>query len=195
MFTKLTYLMGENTQFLKALLSGNTTVIQQIYKRNFPKVKRFVLKNKGQQQDAEDIFQKVLIQMAVRYQKEKFEIKTSFEAYLFTACKNLWRRELNKQKNRVTDRLHIELVDDSKDMALALVEQQRWELFYESLEQLSENCQKILKLFFAKVSYAAIVKKMNYNSETVARQRVFKCKKKLTEQIKQNKKFKSLTQL
>ncbi len=195
MFTKLTYLMGENTQFLKALLSGNTTVIQQIYKRNFPKVKRFVLKNKGQQQDAEDIFQKVLIQMAVRYQKEKFEIKTSFEAYLFTACKNLWRRELNKQKNRVTDCLHIELVDDSKDMALALVEQQRWELFYESLEQLSENCQKILKLFFAKVSYAAIVKKMNYNSETVARQRVFKCKKKLTEQIKQNKKFKSLTQL
>jgi len=187
--------MTDNIRFLKALLTGNKTDIQLIYKNIFPKVKKFVFQNSGQQQDAEDIFQKALLQLAVRYKKEKFEIKSSFNAYLFTVCKNLWRRELNKRKNKVTDNNIIELVDESKDMALALLEQKRWELFNESLKQISENCQKILKMFFAKVPYASIVKKMNFSTETVARQRVFKCKKKLTEYIQQHKNFKSLTQL
>ena len=45
----------------------------------------------GNTTDAEDIFQKALLQIVVRYKKEKFQIKTSFEGYLFTVCKNLWR--------------------------------------------------------------------------------------------------------
>ena len=52
-----------------------------------------MLQNKGGIADAEDIFQKALLQIAVRYKKEKCQIKSSFNAYLYTVCKNLWRRE------------------------------------------------------------------------------------------------------
>lgn len=80
-------------------------------------------------------------------------------------------------------------------MALATFEQERWELFTEVLEAISENCKKILKLFFAKVSYERIVKEMGYNSETVARQRVFKCKAKLTQTITSDYRYNSLKEL
>jgi RNA polymerase sigma factor (sigma-70 family) len=190
-------MINDNSFYLKALLDSDSKKIQSIYEKNFPKVKNFILQNKGQQEDAEDIFQKALMQLAIRYQKEKFVIKTSFDGYLFTVCKNLWRRELNKHKNKVTNNQIIELADknEGEDLALSILEQKRQELFTEMLALISANCNKILKLFFAKTPYSIIVTKMQYNSETVARQRVFKCKKKLTELIKKDKRYNSLKEL
>jgi len=185
----------DNSNYLMALINSDTKVIEAIYENNFFKVRSFVMENKGQQADAEDIFQKALLQLAVRYKREKFEINTSFEAYLFTVCKNLWRRELNKLKIRVTKYDVLELKDENEDIAMAVLEQKRWELFTESLELISENCKAVLKLYFSKVSYKDIVEKLNYNSEIVARQRVFKCKNKLTELVKKDKRFDALHKL
>lgn len=187
--------MTEKAQYLNALLHNQSDGIMEIYKIVFPRVRKFILQNKGQQQDAEDIFQKALLQITVRYRKEKFEINSSFEAYLFTACKNLWRRELKNSKNRVTNTDIIELVPEERDLALTVLEQKRWELFSEKLELISENCKKVLLLFFNNTSYPDIVKKMKYSTETVARQRVFKCKTKLSEAIKEDQNYNSLKTL
>ncbi|WP_262733208.1 RNA polymerase sigma factor [Gaetbulibacter sp. NE] len=187
--------MISNSQYLEALLKNDTKVILAIYKNNFYKVKSFVLNNKGQEVDAEDVFQKALLQLAVRYKKEKFVINSSFDIYFFTVCKNLWRRELNKSKIKVTKDGVMELRDENEDIAMAILEQKRWELFSESLKLLSENCRLVLKLYFSKSSYSDIVEKLKYNSETVARQRVFKCKTKLKEIIKKDKRFKALHKL
>jgi RNA polymerase sigma factor (sigma-70 family) len=187
--------MKNNSHYLDALLQGNSKDIQILYEKNFPMVKKFILQNKGNHEDAEDIFQKALLQMVVRYQKEKFIIKTSFGAYLFTVCKNLWRRELNKSKKKVTNQEVKELKGEEHDFAMAILEQKRWELFTEKLALLSKNCKKILNLFFAKTPYDKIVVEMQYNTETVARQRVFKCKKKLKELITKDKRYNSLFEL
>ena len=187
--------MDDTTRYLTALLENDSQGIMPMYQQVFPKVCKFVLQNRGQQADAEDIFQKALIQITVRYRREPFEIKSSFEAYLFTACKNLWRRELNSSKSRVTKDELPELKSEDRDMALATLEQERWELFTEKLALISSNCKKILQLFFAKVSYARIVEEMGYTSETVARQRVFKCKTKLTEIIHKDNRYNSLKEL
>lgn len=187
--------MKNNLTYLNALLTNNSTIIKKLYQENFPAVRKFVFQNKGQEADAQDVFQKAILQISVRYRKEKFEIKSSFEAYLFTACKNLWRRELNKSKRRVTSLQSFEQPNEEQDQALALLEQKRWELFNENLKSISENCQEVLKLFFAKATYASIVEKLGYNSETVARQRVFKCKKKLSQMIQNDQRYNNLKQL
>ena len=185
----------ESSFFLEALVKGDSKTITEIYNTSFVQVKRFITQNKGNSEDAEDIFQKALLQLGVRYKREKFTIKSSFEAYLFTVCKNLWRRELNKHKNRVTNSEVVELVSEPKDNSLALIEQKRQELFLEKLNDISENCKKVLSLFFAKVSYAEIVVETEYNSETVVRQRVFKCKKRLTELVRNDARYQSLKEL
>ncbi|SNR14989.1 RNA polymerase ECF-type sigma factor [Tenacibaculum jejuense] len=185
----------DSSLYLNALVEGNSRIISKIYSTNFSQVKRFILQNKGGVVDAEDVFQKALLQIAVRHKKEGIAIKSSFDAYLFTVCKNLWRRELNSKKNRVTNQEVIELVSEAKENANALVEQKRHELFLEKLNMVSDNCKKILSLFFAKVPYAEIVESTEYNSETVVRQRVFKCKKKLTDLIRGDKRYLSLQEL
>ena len=188
--------MESDQHLLIALAEGNSKEIQNIYKKNFQNVKRFIFQNNGQLVDAEDIFQMALLQLGVRYREEPFEINSSFDAYLFTVCKNLWRRELNKHKSRVTTLDFIEPEDkEAQDNALALLEEKRVELFKDCLDKISDNCKTILSLYFAKEPYSNIVEKMGYSSETVVRQRVFKCKKKLTEVIKEDRRFQNLKTL
>ena len=181
--------------YLDALVKGDSKIISKIYEINFKQVKRFILQNKGNTEDAEDIFQKALFQIAVRHKKEGIRIKSTFEGFLFTVCKNLWRRELNSRKSRVTNSEVVEQISEAHDSARAIIEQKRQELFVEMLDRISENCKMILSMFFAKLSYAEIVASTDYTSETVVRQRVFKCKKKLTDLIKEDQRFNSLREL
>lgn len=185
----------ESNFILNSIIEGESKILIKIYKANFSSVKKFILQNKGNEQDAEDVFQKALLQISIRHKKEKIIIKSNFNAYLFTVCKNLWRRELNNYKKRVTDAEVVELVSDYKDNSQALIEQKRQELFVEKLNEVSDNCKNILTLFFAKTSYADIVESTEYTSESVVRQRVFKCKKRLTDLIKKDVRYNSLKEL
>ena len=185
----------KDISFLEALVTGDSKVVSEIYKASYPSVQKFVLANKGNSQDAEDIFQRALLQIAVRHRKDRVIIKSSFNAYLFTVCKNLWRRELNSYNSRVTKKEELEPKGEYYDDAVAAIEQKRQDLFIEKLGEMSDNCKQVLTMFFAKHSYAEMLEQTDYTSETVVRQRVFKCKKKLTELIKKDKRFNDLKEL
>jgi len=46
-----------NEEYIKGLVSGDQKVILDIYDKLFLKVKYFVLKNKGSEQESEEVFQ------------------------------------------------------------------------------------------------------------------------------------------
>lgn len=181
--------MVSSQEYLQALSEGDETLVDLIFSNCFPVVRRFIERNNGKKEDAEDIFQKALLQIIIRFKKETFVINGSFETYLVVVCKNLWRRELNKSKNGLTDSDITNLSDAASDHAMALLEQKKQELFIEKLGLISENCKEILALYFARIPYSEIVNSTEYTSETVVRQRVFKCKKKLSELIKKDVRF------
>ena len=183
----------QSKTYLEGLISGDQSIISRIYSKNFPSVVSFVTKNNGSYSDAEEIFQDALFQLVVRYRVRKFEIKSSFEGYLFTVCKNLWRKELNIRKKKVRNDDVIELKNEEEKNSSFILEQERWELFEEKIAQLSENCQQLLREYFNKIPYNIIVKKFNYSSENVAFQRVFKCKKRLTELIRKDSRYNNLS--
>jgi len=179
----------------KSLINGDVKGIAEIYKLIFPKVLYFVRQNKGEEEDAKDVFQKALLQITARISVKEFSINSTFEGYLYTACKNLWRRELNKQKKRVTNPEVVELIPEEQDLGLATVEMERWDLFREKLQELSDNCKNLLGYAFQKKPYEAIAKALGYSTENVVRQRIFKCKKRLTDSIQKDKRFKKLNEL
>lgn len=187
--------MKDPNYFITGLKNNNEKVILEVYQKVFPNVKYFVLENKGQHADAEDVFQKALLQIMARVQVKSFQINSSFEAYLFVACKNLWRRELNKRKRLVTNDAVKEQGSEERELARSILEQERWEFFQEKLEAISGNCKEVLKRFFNKMPYRQIAEELDYTSESVVRQRVFKCKNKLTETIKKDIRFKELKEL
>ncbi len=181
--------MQTDSDFIEGFLGGNKFVLKKIYDNSFPSVKNFILSRSGSQKDAEDVFQNALLLLFVKLKKEKVKIQ-SFDNYLFIVCRNLWRRE--KAKNRVTNVDNITLISEDLDLAGFYVEENQWELYNEKFKQLSEQCKEIIKLVFKKVPYAEIVKQFDYASQTVARQRVFKCKKRLIQLIKNDQRYSRL---
>ncbi|WP_299837655.1 sigma-70 family RNA polymerase sigma factor [uncultured Tenacibaculum sp.] len=185
-------MLDNTSDIVKEIASGNRKILQQLYTSVFPKIRSYILKNNGNTQDAEDIFQKVLIQVIARYKTNPFQIKSTIEGFLYIAGSNLWKRELNKRKNKVTNDKAFELLSDDDDIVLAALEQEKWDLFQEMLNSISENCKKLLQLFFKKVPYKKIVDQLGYKTDNVVRQRIFNCKAQLTKAIQNDARYKEL---
>ncbi len=185
-----------NDYYINGIIQRTEEVVRNIYVEFFPIVKRIILKNNGQDADARDIFNKVIYQFTARMELGKTQLRSTFEAYLITACKNLWRRELGKiEKRRVTNENVRELYYEERDITQSTLEQERWELFTEKLEMISENCKNVLQMFFKKLSSKQIMEEMNYGSETTVRQRIFKCKAMLAKMIKGDERYSELENL
>lgn len=180
----------DNSYYINGIANGDNRVLSEIYTEFLPYIKRYVIKENGTSHDAEDVFNQVLIQFFARLKVKRFEIQSTFEGYLFTACKNTWRRELNKKsKQRVTNDEYTEHISEATNFSQAIQEQEMWELYEEKFLELSENCSRILKLHLEKVSGKAIMEKLGYASETTVRQRIFKCKSSLIKAIRSDKRY------
>jgi len=188
-------MLNKEEDLLKELADGNKEVMHHLYKTFFPKIVSYIRKNKGDMVDAEDIFQKVLLQLIARYRVKSFSIESSFEGYLYGACRNLWMRELKKRNRIVTKEDVVELVREEDDMTMAILEQEKWELFQEKLKEISDNCKQLLRFFFEKIPYKQIAEKLDYSSENVVRQRIFNCKSQLSKKIKNDPRYKDIKDL
>ncbi|WP_397364324.1 RNA polymerase sigma factor [Olleya sp. R77988] len=179
----------QNDDFIRLFLKGDQKTLNSIYKNSFQYVKHYITSRDGTEKDAEDVFHNALIILYVKLKAKEIKVQ-SFNNYFFTVCKNLWKRE--NSKKRVTNIDTIPLVSEELDLAAFYLEHSQWELYKEKFELLSSQCKEILKMVFEKKSYKEIVKKYDYSSQLVARQRVFKCKTKLTQLIKKDNRFSKL---
>lgn len=142
-------------QILKGILRHDNVVLAFIYKQYFYKVNAFIRKNNGDEDDVNDVFQEAII---IIYRKLKendllFENR-SFEVYLFSVCRFLWLKELEKRrldKQKINDTLNFqdEIYDD--DLVAVVEKNERFLLYQKHFKSISTDCQKILQLFFEKV--------------------------------------------
>ncbi len=183
-------------QILKGILRHDNLILQYIYKQYYYNINYFIRKNQGSEDDASDIFQEAII---IIYRKIKendliFE-KSSFKSYLFSVCRFLWLKQLEKrriEKEKLNDTLPYQddLYDDNLN---ELVEKnERYGLYQKHFSTLSTDCQKLMQLFFEKVPLKEIAKVMGYKSEKYAKKRKYKCKELLINRIKQDAEFKKI---
>ncbi|CAM1371212.1 RNA polymerase sigma factor [Tenacibaculum xiamenense] len=183
--------MTESNRYLSALLNGNEEVTAEIYSKFYPKISSFILRNKGKEEDVEDVFHDALMYLIITHKKKQLCIN-SFEAYFFTICKNIWKTSLKNRKNKVMNEQVLTLDIKEDNLSSFIVEQQRRELYTDAFQKLSDNCREILSNYFNGMSYEEIVKDLSYSSVNTVRQRVFKCKSKLISIIKKDRRYNSL---
>ena len=183
-------------QILKGILRHDNLILQYIYKQYYYNINYFIRKNQGSEDDASDIFQEAII---IIYRKIKendliFE-KSSFKSYLFSVCRFLWLKQLEKrriEKEKLNDSLPYQedLYDDNLN---ELVEKnERYGLYQKHFSTLSTDCQKLLQMFFEKIPLREIAKVMGYKSDKYAKKRKYKCKELLISRIKQDAEFKKI---
>ncbi len=151
-----------------------------------PVVKKFVLKNNGTRQEAEDVFQEGLVIFCNKAIKSDFLLTASINTYLYSVCKLLWLHEL-KKKNKTIKNDFIELTD------LNLVDEINEDIEKDksakqaqnALIKLGEKCKEILELFyFKKLSMKEIASKLGFASEKGAKNQKYRCIEKVKENLK-----------
>lgn len=143
----------------------------------YPAVKKLIVNNGGNSDDAKDVYQEALIIICKKVRNADFVLTSSLNTYLYSVCNYIWKDELKKRKKSQ----YVELLPGiekniEQDLEYALENEKISKLAEQSLLTLGKRCREILKLFyFDSWSMEKIAKQFNYRSEKIARNQKYKC--------------------
>ena len=180
--------------YIDGLLQNNSSIINAIYKKYVPKVKNYIRTNSGDDDEAQDVIQEVLITIYNQARTSGLQLTCPFDAYFFLLCKRRWLNELKKSSNK-----EVTLQDENVSIEESVQEMtsqtevfdDKQSLFDEMFQKLGEKCQEVLKLSFVTKTMEEVAEKLNVSYGYVRKKKSL-CTGQLTEMIQQSNRYKSL---
>jgi RNA polymerase sigma factor (sigma-70 family) len=180
--------------YIDGLLQNNSSVIASIYKKFAPKVKNYIRTNSGDDDQAQDVIQEVLITIYNQAKTKGLQLSCPFDAYFFLLCKRRWLNELKKGSNK-----EVTLSDENVSIDESVLEMahqteifdEKQLLFDEMFKKLGEKCQEVLKLSFVTKTMEEVAEKLNVTYGYVRKKKSL-CTGQLTEMIQQSPRFRSI---
>jgi RNA polymerase sigma factor (sigma-70 family) len=174
-----------DSELLNGLISRDKRILREFYVLYFKSIQRYVLANKGNNEDARDLFQDVMLVMFQKVRTGNFKLTCALGTFLFSVSRFLWLKELGKRKwVSYTPVDHEDFVDTDSDIAAVNEKNERLIFFRRCFDKLSESCRKVLTLFTEGFSIAEITKMLGYKSEQHTKNRRYRCKLSLINNIK-----------
>jgi len=156
---------------------------------HYKKIQINILQNSGNQEDAQDIFQEVIVTFIELVQQKKFRGDSTISTFLFALNRNIW---LNELKKRGRSRLRDEKFEKQKstvdeDISNHMVHRELRTQVMQLVSKLGETCKKILLAFYYEnLSMKEILLQLDYENEQVVRNKKYKCLKQLEEMLTEN---------
>lgn len=146
-------------QIILALRSGQFSVLDEIYREHVPTIRNWIVRNNGSAEDAQDVFQEAIIALHQKANDPDFVLTCPLGGLLFSICRNKWLNQLRKKSKEAEVRLwEEEKYKDESSLVSVLEAVEEEELRQQRLDstfkQLSELCQKLLRLLISGVSSA-----------------------------------------
>ena len=180
--------------YIDGLVQNNSAVIQSIYKKFVPKVKHYIRTNSGDDDEAQDVIQEVLITIYNQAKTKGLQLTCPFDAYFFLLCKRRWLNELKKTSHKeVTLQDENVSIDESVQEVAFQTEvfDEKQSLFDEMFQKLGEKCQEVLKLSFITKTMEEVAAKLNVTYAYVRKKKSL-CTGQLTEMIQQSNRYQSV---
>ena len=180
--------------YLEGLANNDSAIIQSIYKKFAPKVVSFIRNNSGDEDQAQDVIQEVMILLFNQAKANKLQLTCPFDAYFFLLCKRKWLNELKKVSNKgVTIDDDVTSTKEPTEELLAQTEvfEEKQQLFDLMFQKLGDKCQEVLKLSFTLKSMEEVAEKLQV-TYGYARKKKSLCTGQLTQWIQEHSLFKSL---
>ncbi|QQX77537.1 MULTISPECIES: RNA polymerase sigma factor [Aequorivita] len=167
---------------------NDTTTLKKLYKTNFAKVKRYVLKNSGDEHQAKDVYQEAFVAMWRNIKNDRFsaESETAINGYLFQIAKYKWLDHVRSAKYKNTTFINRDIEYDEPEIEMDDLKNKKIKILMECIGNLGERCQTLLKLFyFERKPYKEIAQILSMD-EASARNAKYRCQeqlKKMTQTI------------
>lgn len=164
--------------------------IRFLYRSHYEFLGRYIVGNNGSWDDAQDIFQEVMVAFINIVKAGKFRGESSIKSFLYSLNKNLWLNELKKRGRVQVREMKYDKATDKEEGAVnaALESREASGELMKVMEALGENCKKILlHYYFENRSMKEILVLLPYENEQVVRNKKSKCLKQLEGIITSNK--------
>lgn len=174
-------------------LSKNRDVdpsLKFLYRSHYEFLGRYVVNNNGDWDDAQDIFQEVMVAFVNLVKAGKFRGESSVKTFLYSLNKNIWLNELKKRGRTQVREMKYEKASEKTERGVnATLEAREANAgLMKVMDELGETCKKILLLYYYEnQSMKEILTSLNYENEQVVRNKKYKCLKRLEELLKENK--------
>jgi RNA polymerase sigma factor (sigma-70 family) len=180
-----------DTELLGAIKSsaGIDGAIKFMYREYYDLLKNYTCQNSGNDEDAQDIFQEVLVAFVDLAQKDKFRGESSIKTFLYALNRNMWLNELKKRGRAERRDTIFEKEKDTAmmDVAYFITQGEMQKQIFSIIEGLGETCKKILLAFYYEnLPMKEILHTLDYESEQAVRNKKCKCLKQLEQLLVNN---------
>lgn len=177
-----------DTELVSNLRTGQRLeeTIKAIYRSYFDTLGWYVMNNSGSRQDAEDVFQEVVVSFIDLVQKDKFRGESSVKTFLFSLNRHTWLNELKRRGRAEAREEKFERGQERVEMDTShlIADREERAEVARLVAELGETCKKILLLFYYENrSIKEILEQMHYETEQVVRNKKYKCLKQLEQMV------------
>ncbi len=178
-------LLYTNEWLVKGLAEGKESCIKYIYREYFPMVRSIVGAQNGNLEDAEDVFHDGLIVIYNRLKNKEFALNSSLKTYLFSVCRNLWRRRCERKyrllygaDSYVNDLEGCYSLDETEEENA-----EKFRLYKKHFVEMPDFCKELLTYYIRKTPLPEIARIMNYKDTEYVKARKYYCKNLLRKKI------------
>ncbi len=161
-------------------------MIKSLYRSHFEGLCSYITHNSGSRQDAEDVFQEVVVNFIDLVQKGKFRGESSIKTFLFSMNRHTWLNELKRRGRALAREEKYEKAQDKlePDTGQLIAGREEKAVIAALVASLGETCRKILLLFYYEnLSIKEILETTDYENEQVVRNKKYKCLKQLEQKL------------
>lgn len=184
--------MITDREILTGIAKHDHHVLEEIYREFFPYIENLVLQHGGSEEEARDVFQDGMIIVYQKIESDALLLKCKFSTYFYAVCKKIWIQERKKQLSRLDKLKQIHAVADPSHDYIEREEDDAKELLYKHFAQLSEECQKILKLYFNGLNMEEIRQVLEMKTVHHTSDKKYRCKKNLVDRVMNDPLFEKL---
>jgi len=157
---------------------------KSLYFKNYIRIKKFVRKYRGSEENAVDVFHDGLLILSKNIREGIFKGESSISTYLFSICKNIWFRQIKKTTDIKFTNIEIEKISELNDEENTIENSKLIESF---LDQLSIDCKDILiDFYYRKKTMKELKEKFNLSSIQAAKNKKCRCLSYLVSLLKEN---------
>ena len=177
----------------KAILKGeDNQALEYLYKNVLPKIRSYITNNNGNKEEADDIFQDVVINLYRKIKTKELSEIENIEGYIYLACKNLWVNRTNKLNKRNSLDSVQEFEETSNNALNSIIDDEKKSAFKSLINQVGERCKELLyNVIYNQLSMEEIAEKMSFANANAAKTHHYRCKQKLAELVENDSILKS----
>ncbi|RYZ96460.1 MAG: RNA polymerase sigma factor [Sphingobacteriaceae bacterium] len=164
----------------------SNAAISFIYKNYYGLLSNYTRQNQGSEQDAEDIFQEVVVGFISSVKQDKFRGESSVKTFLYTLNRFTWLNELKKRGRALLreEKYGMDEEWETTDVSHLLAGREERSMILNTMEKLDEICRKILvAYYYDSLPMKEILPLVSYENEQVLRNKKYKCLKSLEQML------------